>query len=70
MEGYIDEYNIIGDYRGFSTNNFKYSIAKGFSELSNEYFPERQHRLIIFGLNSFGEWIYKVIKPILPSFII
>ena len=30
MEGYIDEYSIIGDYRGFSTANFKLSIAKGF----------------------------------------
>ncbi len=39
MEGYIDEYSILGDYRGFSTDNFKYSIAKTFSELSAQYFP-------------------------------
>jgi len=70
MEGYVDEYSILGDYRGFCTDNFKYSIAKGFSEVSNLYFPERQYKLILFGINSFGEWIYKIIRPILPEFIL
>lgn len=39
MEGYVDEYIIIGDYTGFGTDNFKYSVAKQFSEVSDQYFP-------------------------------
>jgi hypothetical protein len=70
MEGYIDEYILIADYNGFGTDNFKYNIAKEFSETSNEYFPERQHKLVLFGVGSFGEWIFKMLKPVLPEFII
>lgn len=70
MEGYIDEYILIADYNGFGTENFKYQIAKEFSEIADEYFPERQHKLILFGVGSFGEWIYKLLKPVLPKFII
>jgi hypothetical protein len=35
MEGYIDEYILIADYNGFGSANFKYSIAKGFSDIGN-----------------------------------
>ena len=66
MEGYIDDFIIVADYRDFGTQNFQYGPAKDFSQKSDKLCPERQYKLFLFGVGKFGEWIYKVLKPVLP----
>ena len=70
MEGYIDEYYIVADYNDFGKDNFEYGPAKQFSQTSNDYFPERQFKCTLIGVGTFGEWIYKILKPVLPEFVV
>ena len=51
-------------------DNFNYKISVDFSALSAELFPERQHKLILFGLTPLAEWVIKIIKPFLADFIV
>lgn len=46
------------------------AFAREFSDIGGQYFPERQHKLILFGVGSFGEWIFKMLRPFLPEFIL
>jgi hypothetical protein len=39
------------------------------ADRAKELFPDRQYKLICFGLGSFAYFMYKLIKPFLPSYI-
>jgi hypothetical protein len=69
-EGYIDDFILIADYGPFGTENCKLSLATGVAERAKELFPDRQYKLVCFGLGSFSYFMYKVIKPFLPVFIL
>jgi hypothetical protein len=68
-EGYIDDFILIADYGPFGAQNFKLSLAKDVADRAKELFPDRQYKLICFGLGSFSYFMYKLIKPFLPSYI-
>ena len=70
MEGYVDEFVLVADYRGFGRKNFQVGPATDFAKTNDKYCPERQYKLILFGVVTFGEMVYKILKPVLPEFII
>jgi len=67
-EGYIDEFILIADFDRFSTKNFKFDIAKGTADYSDKLFPDRQFKLVCFGLGTFCNMIYKMVKPLIPKY--
>jgi hypothetical protein len=69
-EGYIDDFLLIADYGPFGTDNFKLSLARSVADRAKELFPDRQFKLVCFGLGSFSYFMYKLIKPFLPAFIL
>ena len=68
-EGYIDDFILIADYGPFGTQHFKHSLARDVADRAKELFPDRQYKLVCFGLGSFSYFMYKFIKPFLPSYV-
>lgn len=60
----------MADYEPFGTVNFKLSMAKNVADRAKELFPDRQYKLICYGLNSFCYFVYRLIKPFLPSYVV
>ncbi len=69
-EGYIDDFILIANHESFGTDNFKLSIARTLADRARELFPDRQYKLICYGLGSFSYFIYRLVKPFLPVFIL
>jgi hypothetical protein len=69
-QGYIDDFILISDYEPFGAENFKLSVAREVADKSKELFPDRQFKLVCYGLGSFSFFVYRMIKPFLPKFVL
>ena len=69
-DGYIDDFILIGNYEPFSSDNFKFHIAKEIASRANDLFPDRQFKLVCFGLGTFTNFIFNLLTPVLPAFIL
>ena len=68
-EGYIDDFILIADYEPFTTDNFKIAVARDVAEKSKELFPDRQFKLVCYGLGTFTHFVFRMIKPFIPSYV-
>ena len=67
LRGYSDQYTVLADLEGLSSENFKLSITKRNVGDSLKYSPERQYKMHIVNASTFANLIWKVLKPLLPK---
>ena len=67
MKGYADQFTVIVDVEGLSSENFKLAITKHNLADCLKYSPERQYRLIAVNVSSFAYFVWGILKPLLPK---
>ena len=45
------------------------SVARDVAEKSKELFPDRQFKLVCYGLGTFTYFVFRMIKPFLPTYV-
>lgn len=66
-KGYADQYTVIADVAGLGSDNFKLAITKRNMGDCLKFCPERQHKLIAVNVSAFANFVWGVLKPLLPK---
>ena len=67
MRGNVSQALVIVDAAGTNSDHFKFVISKRNISDCLKYGPERQYKLFAINVGTFVNYIWKLIKPLLPK---
>ena len=67
LRGYAEQYTVIADLEGLSSDNFKLAITKQNIHDGLTYCPERQYKFIALKVAGFASALWKMFKHLLPK---
>ena len=67
LKGFADQYTVIADLDGLSTDHFKLTVTQRNVGDSLKYSPERQYKLLVVNASTFAHILWRVLKPLIPK---